>query len=394
MLSPYLEAVAAVLGLLLGSFLNVVIMRLPRGESIVTPRSHCRVCNTPIRWYDNLPLLSYLALRARCRACHARIAWRYPAVELAVAAWFTLVVHRLAPIFQVVGPVPVPFDTIAANVLQALGLALLGWLLIGLAVTDWQTQILPDASHPLAASPPPSSSSACRPFFSAPTRARSCSPAETPSRAPAASSTAATSCSPVPRPSSARASSPSAPPPSPSSRSAGSIAAVGVAIFPVLVIVAALRDLTSYTIPNWISLAALAAFVPAALLSGLPPAALGIALALGAAALLLGMAMFAFGWIGGGDAKLMAACGVWMGWTAFFPFLLWTAALGGALALTLLVMRKVRFWAPARTPAWALRLATPGENVPYGVAIALGALAVFPSTPVAHALLAGAHLTA
>ena len=150
MLSPYLEAVSAILGLLFGSFLNVCIMRLPRGESIVSPRSHCRVCNAPIRWYDNLPLLSYLALRARCRTCHARIAWRYPAVELAVAVWFLLVAHRLTPIFQPVfagqaGPVPVPFDTIAANVLQALGLALLGWLLIGLAVTDWQTQILPDA---------------------------------------------------------------------------------------------------------------------------------------------------------------------------------------------------------------------------------------------------------
>ena len=145
MLPAYLEALAAVLGLLLGSFLNVVIMRLPRGESIVTPRSHCRICNTPLRWYDNVPLLSFLALRARCRTCHARIPWRYPAVELTVAAWFALVAHRLAPIFAVAGPVPVPFDTIAANTLQALGLAILGWLLIGLAVTDWQTQLLPDA---------------------------------------------------------------------------------------------------------------------------------------------------------------------------------------------------------------------------------------------------------
>lgn len=145
MLPLFLELLAAAFGLLLGSFLNVCITRLPRGESIATPRSHCRTCNAPIRWYDNLPVLSFLALRARCRTCHARIPWRYPAVELAVALWFTVVAHRLAPIFSVVGPVPLPFDTIAANVLQALGLAILGWLLIGLAVTDWQTQLLPDA---------------------------------------------------------------------------------------------------------------------------------------------------------------------------------------------------------------------------------------------------------
>lgn len=145
MLATYLEVLAAILGLLLGSFLNVCIMRLPRGESVLRPRSHCRICDTPIRWYDNIPVLSWLALRARCRTCHARIPWRYPAVELAVAAWFTVVAHRLAPIFQVVGPVPLPFETVAANVLQALGLAVLGWLLIGLAVIDWQTQLLPDA---------------------------------------------------------------------------------------------------------------------------------------------------------------------------------------------------------------------------------------------------------
>lgn len=161
---------------------------------------------------------------------------------------------------------------------------------------------------------------------------------------------------------------------------------VALAVLPSLVIFGALRDATSYTIPNWISIAAAAAFVPAALLAGVSLPALGLGLALGVVALILGIVMFALRWIGGGDAKLMAACGVWIGWSAFLPFLLWTAIAGGALALTLLYARKLKDWLPAGTPAWARRLATPGENVPYGVAIAVGALAVFPSTPVAAAL--------
>jgi leader peptidase (prepilin peptidase) / N-methyltransferase len=84
-----MQASAALLalapGLALGSFLNVVAARLPHGVSIVRPASACLSCRTPIAWYDNLPLVSYLALRGRCRACGARIGLRYPAVELATA---------------------------------------------------------------------------------------------------------------------------------------------------------------------------------------------------------------------------------------------------------------------------------------------------------------------
>ncbi|NPB09844.1 MAG: prepilin peptidase [Thermodesulfobacteria bacterium] len=74
-----------VLGALVGSFLNVCAYRLPRGESIVSPRSRCPSCKTPIRWYDNIPILSYLLLRGRCRFCRAPIPKRYPAVELITA---------------------------------------------------------------------------------------------------------------------------------------------------------------------------------------------------------------------------------------------------------------------------------------------------------------------
>jgi leader peptidase (prepilin peptidase)/N-methyltransferase len=78
-------------GLLVGSFLNVVVWRLPRGGSLVRPGSHCPSCETPIRPYDNVPVLSWVALRGRCRHCAARIAARYPAVEVGTGALYAAV---------------------------------------------------------------------------------------------------------------------------------------------------------------------------------------------------------------------------------------------------------------------------------------------------------------
>jgi leader peptidase (prepilin peptidase) / N-methyltransferase len=76
---------SGLVGLAVGSFLNVVILRLPRGESIVSPPSHCPSCETPLRWYHNIPLVSWLALRGRCASCAAWIGWQYPLVEAATA---------------------------------------------------------------------------------------------------------------------------------------------------------------------------------------------------------------------------------------------------------------------------------------------------------------------
>jgi leader peptidase (prepilin peptidase) / N-methyltransferase len=84
--------VAALAGLLIGSFLNVVAWRLPRGESLVHPGSACPACGTPIKPYDNVPVLSWLLLRGRCRRCDARISARYPLVELATAVLYVAVV--------------------------------------------------------------------------------------------------------------------------------------------------------------------------------------------------------------------------------------------------------------------------------------------------------------
>jgi leader peptidase (prepilin peptidase)/N-methyltransferase len=90
--APVYVALAFVAGLALGSFLNVVAYRLPRGESLVSPGSHCPACEAPVRPRDNLPVLGWLLLRGRCRDCGAVISWRYPAVELATGVLFALVV--------------------------------------------------------------------------------------------------------------------------------------------------------------------------------------------------------------------------------------------------------------------------------------------------------------
>jgi prepilin peptidase CpaA len=152
-------------------------------------------------------------------------------------------------------------------------------------------------------------------------------------------------------------------------------------LFPALVIIAALTDATSFTIPNRISLLLLAVYVPASLLLGRPLAEMGVEVCVGVVALACGMAMFAAGWIGGGDAKLFAACALWLGLRGAPSFLLVTALAGGGLAVLLLNARsaalKTYF---AAGPAWLARLATPGGDVPYGVAIAAGALAAFPQS--------------
>src|SRR6266550_4282072 len=77
-----------ILGACVGSFLNVVVWRLPRGESLVSPPSHCPKCNHKLAWFDNVPILGWIMLRGRCRYCAAPISPRYPIVEFATAALF------------------------------------------------------------------------------------------------------------------------------------------------------------------------------------------------------------------------------------------------------------------------------------------------------------------
>jgi prepilin peptidase CpaA len=152
--------------------------------------------------------------------------------------------------------------------------------------------------------------------------------------------------------------------------------------FPALVLFAAAKDATTFTIPNWISLALAAAFPAAAFAAGLPLATVGLDVAIGAGVLVVGMVMFALRWLGGGDVKLFAASALWLGWPAVATFGLAAALTGGALAVMLLTLRS----GPLRSiallgPRWVVRLSEPGESVPYGVAIAAGALMAFPQTP-------------
>jgi leader peptidase (prepilin peptidase)/N-methyltransferase len=149
MLSPLaFESIAFLLGLLFGSFLNVCISRLPAHRSLSRPRSHCPHCQATIRWFDNIPVISWILLRARCRSCQNPISWRYPAVEIAVGLWFAYVSRvayflydRFQPHPYLVYPVPPNYDL----AFRAIALLLLGFLLIGLLVMDWQTHTLPDA---------------------------------------------------------------------------------------------------------------------------------------------------------------------------------------------------------------------------------------------------------
>lgn len=123
---PLILIYAVCIGAVVGSFLNVVIYRVPRGESIVKPRSRCPACGHPIRWYDNIPVLSWLVLRGRCRDCGGPISVRYPVVELLTALATGALVSR-----------------------YGLGVAageavVFAWISIGLGLIDLKHQILPD----------------------------------------------------------------------------------------------------------------------------------------------------------------------------------------------------------------------------------------------------------
>jgi prepilin peptidase CpaA len=161
-------------------------------------------------------------------------------------------------------------------------------------------------------------------------------------------------------------------------------------VCPALVITGGVHDLVTYRIPNWISLALIAAFVPAAgvaLALGVTPGALGLNLAVGAVALAIGFTMFALGWIGGGDAKLFASAALWIGWPAAGNYALVTMIAGGAFSIIVLWLRSavVRAYLPTG-PAWFVRLSEPKAGVPYGAAIAFGALAASPQSTLVKAL--------
>jgi prepilin peptidase CpaA len=143
---------------------------------------------------------------------------------------------------------------------------------------------------------------------------------------------------------------------------------------------AAAMDLFTMTIPNRIALLLPIAFVPAALLAGLGVPEIGWHLATGLAVLLAGMVLFFCGWCGGGDAKLLAAVGLWLGFDHLPQYLFYAALAGGMLATVFSLWRSVPLPRPLLTEAWAVRLHRCDAGIPYGIALAGGALFVYPLT--------------
>jgi leader peptidase (prepilin peptidase)/N-methyltransferase len=123
---PVPEAFVFLCGLAVGSFLNVVIYRLPLAKSILRPGSACPSCGEPIRFYDNIPVLSFIILKGRCRHCGHTISWRYPVVELLTATLFTLIA------------------IVYGFSLQSLSYMLMTGMLIAIAFIDLDHFIIPD----------------------------------------------------------------------------------------------------------------------------------------------------------------------------------------------------------------------------------------------------------
>jgi leader peptidase (prepilin peptidase)/N-methyltransferase len=119
-------AYAALVGACVGSFLNVCVYRWPEDKSVVSPPSSCPSCGTRIKWYDNVPVLGWLWLRGKCRACGARISIQYPLVELLTAALWVMAAWRFGLSWQ------------------TLSVALFFTLLLGIALSDARTYIIPD----------------------------------------------------------------------------------------------------------------------------------------------------------------------------------------------------------------------------------------------------------
>ncbi len=157
--------------------------------------------------------------------------------------------------------------------------------------------------------------------------------------------------------------------------------------FPLLMTYAALSDILTMTIANRISIFLVVAFVGLAVLAGMPLQEIAIDhLACGAAVLVLTFTLFAFGWIGGGDAKLAASTAVWIGWAHLSDYGLIASILGAGLTLLILKLRKTslpQFW---QQQSWLARLHEKTNGVPYGVALAASGLFLYPETPLWHSI--------
>lgn len=150
-------------------------------------------------------------------------------------------------------------------------------------------------------------------------------------------------------------------------------------IFPAVMVLAALSDLFTLTIPNRLSIVLIATFFSLAFIAGLPLETIGMHLVAGLGVLVAGFILFSTGTLGGGDAKLLAAASLWVGVAPLMNFFTYVAIIGGALAVAILLYRRLPQEA-VMGPPWAHRLHEKQTGIPYGIAIAGASLMTFPHT--------------
>jgi prepilin peptidase CpaA len=167
------------------------------------------------------------------------------------------------------------------------------------------------------------------------------------------------------------------------------IAMAALIMFPALMAFAGTSDFFTMTISNSISLALLVGFMGLALAVGMPVSEIALHLSCGAGFLCLTFILFAFGWIGGGDAKLSAATAIWLGWGNVVDYVGVASVIGGILTLIFLQIRKWPMPQFLTARDWFARLYEQGNGVPYGIALAAAGLIVYPETAIWRAVLAG-----
>ena len=167
-----------------------------------------------------------------------------------------------------------------------------------------------------------------------------------------------------------------------------------ILFFPFFMAYAAASDLVSMTISNRISVALIAGFAVFSFLIGMPLSQMGWHWAMFGLVLFGGFSLFALGIIGGGDAKLAAATALWLGWEHIMAYLVVASILGGLLTLLLLKLRSTPLPGPVSNIGWVCRLHSADSGVPYGIALAGAALAVYPDTPWMQHVFAAARITA
>jgi prepilin peptidase CpaA len=151
-------------------------------------------------------------------------------------------------------------------------------------------------------------------------------------------------------------------------------------LFPALMAFAAASDLITMTIPNRLTLVLIAGFLAMALLSGMGLYEILSHVGAGATVLVVAFACFAFGWVGGGDAKVAAAAALWFGFGHLLDYLVYASLFGGALTLLLLQFRQWPLPYQLTGQAWLTKLHAKESGIPYGIALAIGALMIYPDT--------------